>query len=220
MKRCMMCGQEWEDELLFCPVDNDLLEQLAAPEPAPPAPEPARAAPAPPEGDLDDGSLVDVAMWALENRRTRDRELLHDRMRQIEKYNTYDRAVLRFVRELKEKSDRFDYQLENLNEDARMRATFTLSVGTGIYRRSFPIRVTYYRYLGNDVTVEIDLEQIGASRDERIFRTEELGGRALNTRFGWAFVLLAPRDLEEEDAVVAWLERTFRSIFRLAYATG
>ena len=227
MKRCPACEQEWEDELLFCPDDNNLLEQLEGPEPEVAVPEEEPEAPAGPPRratgsaaeDADAGSLVDVALGAIERRRIRDREQMQDRMRQIEKYNTYDRAVLRFVHDLRAKSDRFDYHVDNVNEDARMRATFTLSVGAGLYRRSFPIRVTYYRDLGNDVTIEVDLEQVGTNRDERIMRTEELGGRALNTRFGWTFLLLAPRDLEQEDDVVVWLEQAFRAIFSLAYSS-
>ena len=91
-------------------------------------------------------------------------------------------------------------------------------VGEGRNLRSFPIRVTYNRALGFDVTLEIDLEQIGPTREEQISRTESIGGRARSTRFGWSFTVLCPREIDGEDGTVQWLRQTFRTIFRLAYA--
>ena len=98
-----------------------------------------------------------------------------------------------------------------------MWVTFTLSVGDGRRLRRFPIRVAYDRELGNDVTLEIDVEEIGTSRDERIERTEAAGGRATATRFGWSYIVRAPRSLADEASVVEWLRSTFWSVIRLAY---
>jgi hypothetical protein len=77
--------------------------------------------------------------------------------------------------------------------------------------------VTYDRELGHDVTLEIDLEEIGATREERIERTEAAGGRATATRFGWSYVVRAPRALEDEASILDWLRKIFWVVFRLAY---
>lgn len=123
----------------------------------------------------------------------------------------------RFVYGLTHHTDHFAYTVRNTNEEARMWVSSTLSIGEGRHLSRFPIRVTYDRDLGHDVTLEIDLEEIGATRDGRIARTEAAGRPAAASRLGWSYVIAAPRFLEDEESVLAWLRRTFWVVFRLAY---
>lgn len=101
-----------------------------------------------------------------------------------------------------------------------MWVTDTLSIGDVRCYREFPIRVAYDRDLGGDVTLEIDVAQIGEGRDERIARTEEVGGRATSTRFVWSYIVRMPRTVTREEEAVAWLRRTFAAIFRVAFASS
>jgi hypothetical protein len=222
MKRCPTCGETWDDENLICPADSALLEPVAAPdapgEAAPPPDGAVRRSADVARGPLSTGDLVGDALLALEEHRSHERDALAERMRQIEKYNTYSHAVWRFVHELTSQNSIFGSTLEKTSDDVRMRTTFVLSIGEGRNLRSFPIRVTYNRALGFDVTLEIDLEQIGPTREDQISRTESIGGRARSTRFGWSFTVLCPREIDGEDGAVQWLRQTFRTIFRLAYA--
>ena len=220
MKRCPTCLATWDDENLICPDDNALLDPVASPD------LPAEAgAPAPfttpldesLRGPLSTGELVGDAIRALEEHRSHERDALAERMRRIEKYNIYSHAVWRFVHELTSSNPIFGSTLEKTSDDVRMRTTFVLSIGDGRNRRSFPIRVTYNRALGFDVTLEIEVEEIGPDREERISRTEAIGGRARSTRFGWSYTVLCPREIADEDRTIQWLRKIFREIFRLAY---
>jgi hypothetical protein len=222
MKHCPACFELFDDEVLVCPEDSNLLDAATKQEVGAALEGPAFASqdgvtePAAPR-HVDTGSLVDAALGALEGHRTRERDAVVARMHRLERYNTYCHALWRFVYDLTDHSDHFAYTVRNMNEEARMWVSSTLSIGEGRHLRRFPIRVTYDRELGHDVTLEIDLEEIGATRDERIERTEAAGGRAAASRFGWSYVIAAPRSLEDEESVLAWLRRTFWVVFRLAY---
>ena len=221
MKRCPVCNLVLDDDNLFCPVDSNILVAVApqeesAPPELPEQVDPYRAtAPAPKH--LDTGSLVEAALGALEGRRTSEREVVLARMHQLERYDTYCHAAWRFVHDLAAQSNHFNFSIRNADEETRMWVSNTLTIGEGKYLRRFPIRVTYDRELGHDVTLEIDLEDIGLTRDERILRTEEVGGRAMSTRFGWSYVLRAPREIKDEDQILEWLRTAFWKIFRIAY---
>lgn len=221
MKRCPVCHGTWADENLICMFDSNLLDVVDEAEAAAleassgaaaalaPAPERRR-----PRGV---GSLVSEAVDALETQRARDRDAIRARMRQLAKYNTYCHAVWRFVTELSGESEQFSYEIHDAADDDGMRKTYTLTIGHDRYERSFPIRAAYQRTLGYDVTLEIDLGQIGLTPEERAARTDELGGRTTSTRFGWSHTLRVPREIDDEDGVIAWLEDAFRGVFRLAY---
>jgi hypothetical protein len=224
MKRCPVCHLILDDDNLFCPVDSSLLEPAAAQEAVAPPDPPAAPAPADPPGaaapaprHVDTGALVDAALGALEGRRSSEREAALSRMHQLKRYDVCCHAAWRFVHDLAAQSPHFSFSIRNADEDARMWVTSTLTIGEGKYLRRFPIRVTYDRELGHDVTLEIDLEDIGLTRDERIERTEEVGGRAMSTRFGWSYVLRAPREIEDEEQILDWLRQAFWKVFRRAY---
>ena len=225
MKQCGTCRKTFDDEYLICPEDSNLLDAAPVHEVADalepvtlPSPEGVFESAAP--RHVDTGSLVEAALGALEGRRTRERDAVVARMHRLERYNMYCHALWRFVYELTHHSDHFAYTVRNMNEEARMWVSSTLAIGAGRHLRRFPIRVTYDRELGHDVTLEIDLEEIGETRDERIERTEAAGGRAAASRFGWSYVIAAPRSLEDEESVLAWLRRTFWVVFRLAYGVA
>jgi hypothetical protein len=210
VKVCPACAQQFDDENVVCPTDSNLLEAASAATVA------AAAEPADPRR-VNTGDLVHAALGALEGQRTSEREAALARMHQLERYNTYCHAAWRFVYDLTSHSDLFGYSVHNMDEESRMWVTCTLAVGTGRQMRRFPIRVSYHRELGHDVTLEIDLEEIGTTREEQIERTELAGGRATSTRFGWSFVVHAPRTLDDEASVLDWLRQAFMSILRLAY---
>jgi hypothetical protein len=227
MKLCPRCDERYEDDLVFCPIDSSLLEPdpTAGEPPDEPAPAttagvigaPPRRAAAP-SGPVDTSLVVESMLKALEGKKAHDVGVVMGRMRHLDLFRLYYNAATTFVRELRAKSDQVEYEIDNQDEDERMWVRFTISVGTGKYRRSFPLTVNYYRARGHDVTLEIDLLDIGEDRDQRIFRTEEVGGRVYNTRFGYFFVLQAPRDLRDESTVVEWLNRSFVADFQAAYA--
>ena len=228
MKLCPQCNERYEDDLVFCPTDSNLLEHDPTAEKPAGAPAPAAttadmiAAPATrsavPSGPVDTGLVVESMLRALEGRKAHDVGVAIGRMRHLDLFRLYYNAATTFVTELRAKSNQVEYEIDNQDDDERMWVRFTISVGSGKYRRSFPLTVTYYRARGHDVTLEIDLLDIGEDRDQRIFRTEEVGGRVYNTRFGYFFVLQVPRDLRDEASVVDWLNRSFVAVFQAAYA--
>lgn len=228
MKRCPVCEQKWDDENIICPVDSNVLEPVpeaagdgaAQPENESIAEAEAGIAKQPPPRSVDTAELLSSALDALEGKRSHDREILLERMHHLELYNTYCHATWQFVHELTSKSSRFGVSIRNLNEEVRMWVTYTLSVGEGKNLRTFPIRVVYDRELGHDVRIEIDLEAIGQSRDEQINRTEEVGGRPTNTRFGYSFLIAMPREIVDEKGTVEWLRAIFYKIFQAAYSIG
>jgi len=224
MKRCPACEQTWDDENFICPVDSNVLEEVAGtggafPTGSVPAakPERAAAAPAVPPRSVNTAELLSSALDALEGRRSHDRAVALERMHQLEVYNQYCHGAWRFVHDLTSQSQRFGVTIRSLNEDSRNWVTYTLTIGEGKHLRSFPIKVVYDRETGHDVRVEIDLEQIGTSLDEQVFRTEEVGGLATNTRFGYSFLIAMPKDVAGEDGAVEWLRQVFFKIFRAAY---
>jgi hypothetical protein len=222
MKRCSTCQDVFDDVYFVCPRDSNLLRPATDEEVAEAILVPAFAAregviePAAPRR-VDTGALVEAALGALESCRNREHDALVSRMRQLDRYNRHCHALWHFVHDLASRSTHFTFTVRNRNEAARMWVICTLSIGEGRHTRRFPVRVTYDRELGHDVTLEIDLEEIGATRDERIERTEAAGGRASQTRFGWSYVLDAPRSLDTEESILEWLRRSFWTIFRLAF---
>jgi hypothetical protein len=212
MKRCPACHRTYESSMAICPDDGVLLEEID------PASVQVPAAETRGKRRIDTGELVNTMLEALEGKREHEREVVLSNMHHLQKYNMYCHAIWRFLQDLTDTSDRFNYEIRQMDEGARMWVTFTLVVGDGKYLRKFPIRANYDRALGHDVTLEIDVEDIGTNRDERIARTEEVGGRASNTRFGWSYLIRAPRAIEDESELLEWIRATFRSIFILTYS--
>lgn len=232
MKRCPLCDKVWEPEKMFCPWDGHRLKEMTGTA----IMVSGKKRPAEPQFGLISGhlskeqlmdslshektetqNLVDVALHALERRREHDQSQIREAVRLIEMFNLYSRVTRYFVDNLKKQSGSFDCKIEHKDEYDRMWLRFTLSFGDGPYQRTFPVTVMYHREPAREVTYEIDLYQIGEDKETRHFRTEKAGGTVETTINGYDFLLKAPRNIEGIE-LLRWLERSFKKIFKLAYA--
>jgi hypothetical protein len=238
MKRCPLCDKVWEDEKLFCPWDGHRLKAAPGSENFKPGERPPIESQfevfsqlAVDEKTLEDSlsrsgsgfnvtdtsSLVDVALSALQKKRAYDQELVRDQMKLMEQFNLRCRTMQYFVDNLQAKTDSFRFKVEHKDETQKMWLRFTLSFGESSYQRTFPVTITYHREPTREVTLEIDLYEIGPDKDSRYLRTEKAGGKPETTIFGHSYKLMAPKQLEGLE-LVRWLETSFKSIFRLAYS--
>lgn len=242
MKRCPLCDKAWEDEKVFCPWDGHRLKAAPGSENFKPGvrrPVESQfeifSQLATNQKSLEDSisrsagsgsgsgfnatntqSLVDVALDALQKKRVHDQELVRDQMRLMEQFNLRSRTMQYFVDNLQAKSADFKFKVEHKDESQKMWLRFVLSFGESSYQRTFPVTITYHREPTREVTMEIDLYEIGSDKDSRYLRTEKAGGKAETTIFGHTYRMTAPKELEGVE-LVRWLESSFKSIFRLAY---
>ncbi len=236
MKRCPLCGKIWEVEKIFCPWDGNRLEAIAVSSPevvatTSDAPKNLSTFEVFPETSVDENllpggsdfkkteaqSLLDVALMAIQQKRIREQEQLRDQMKLFEEFNLYCRTLQYFVDSLKSQSDNFTYLVEHSDDVQELRFRYNLSFGDGRYRRTFPVSVNYSREPTREVSLEINLYEIGQDKDKRHFRTEKAGGRVDATIYGYRYLLTPPSKLDSAE-LVKWLETSFKSIFKLAYS--
>jgi hypothetical protein len=220
MKRCPLCNKTWEVEENFCPWDGYRLKQVEDPfeeiELFPDLFDDSPSVDLSSDDQTENQSLVDIAIAALERKRKQEHETLLEHMRLFEEFNIRCRAVQQFVDRLTGQSDNFTYKASYMDEHQSMWMRFTLSFGSGRYRRTFPIEITYHREPRREVRLEIDLFEIGPDNDKRYFRTEKAGGKVEKTLSGYNYLLVAPAKADGA-ALRKWLENSFKSIFKLAY---
>lgn len=231
MKRCPLCDRRWEIEKLFCPMDGHKLKDLVSVVNA--DNEKKSATPElqfellsdliPHQQALEDSlkqepqlSLAEVAKEAMERLKQHDQEELRGQLQLYEVFNLHCRTVQYFADKLSAESDNFTCKITHRDEYTQRLMIFTFAFGYKQYRRSFPLTVGYYREPRREVSISIDLYEIGPDKDSRHFRTERVGGRVERTLSGFTYTLSPPSGTEGV-ALLKWLDQSFKNIFKVAY---
>lgn len=237
MKRCPLCDRRWDLEKVFCPMDGHRLKSLVVSSDSAVS-EVKNTATSQPELQfellsemishpqaLEDSlkqepqpSLAEIAQEAMEKLIERDQEELREHLRLYDTFNLHCRTVKYFADKLSAESDNFSCKITHRDEYIQRLMIFTFTFGYGQYRRSFPLTVGYYREPRREVSISIDLYEIGSDKDSRYFRTERAGGRVERTLSGFNYTLSPPAGTEGI-MLLKWLDNSFKSIFRIAYET-
>lgn len=229
MKRCPLCDRRWDVEKVFCPMDGHRLKDGDAVEVKQKASlelEPQFellseliSHPQALEDSLKQEpqpSLAKIAEEAMQRLKQHDHDEMLEHLQLYELFNLHCRTVQYFVDKLSTESENFSCKVTHRDEHNQRLMIFTLSFGYGQYRRSFPLTVGYYREPRREVSVSIDLYEIGSDKDSRYFRTERAGGRVERTLSGFNYTLTPPAGTEGV-MLLKWLDHSFKSIFKLAY---
>ncbi len=234
MKRCPLCDRRWEIEKLFCPMDGHKLKDLVSV--VNPDNEKGRTAPElelqfellseqiSHQQALEDSlkqedcqpSLAKIAEEAMESLKQHDQKELREQLQLYDLFNLHCRTVQYFADKLSAESDNFTCNVTHRDEYAQRLMIFTFAFGYRQYRRSFPLTVGYYREPRREVSISIDLYEIGPDKDSRHFRTERVGGRVERTLSGFNYTLSPPSGTEGV-MLLKWLDQSFKNIFKVAY---